>query len=89
MEKDNANTKNDQTSTSSTYAGKAEKGDTSGRVGEARVPGRGEATGAPVDRESIGKEDAGNAGAQWDENAPGLTAKEREEKKSKKSPNAA
>jgi hypothetical protein len=55
-------------STSSTFAGKAEKGDISGRVGESRVPSKGGTTGATFDHDKVGPEEASNAGGQWDKN---------------------
>ncbi|MFL5814972.1 MAG: hypothetical protein ACJ763_15460 [Bdellovibrionia bacterium] len=76
-------------STSSTYAGKAEKGDTSGRVGESRVPSRGSTTGAAVDHDQVHNEEASNAGGQWDENSPGLSPQDQERKKKEKPPKAA
>jgi hypothetical protein len=65
MQKNNESEKQ-KDSTSSTYAGKAEKGDTSGRVGESRVPSRGGATGAAVDHDKVHNEEASNAGGQWE-----------------------
>lgn len=51
---------------SSTAAGKAEQGDSSGRVGEARLAGAGSASGGIVDRGKASNEEGSQAGGQTD-----------------------